>query len=168
MVLTMVLREEQMSVWPRRGEAETRRPLIHAPWIRRFHRHPLRHRKPDSAPTFEAEGILREALLEIWEQARAKGVGENRRRCRSARSIPTDGFRLLGPAGSVSPQLRKEVRDHWRIRDHRRRVAGAGFQGPGARRRARSRISSARSSGRRVTATVDVSLTLRFQARSLP
>ena len=53
------------------------------------------------AVQFKAEGILREALLEIWEQARAKGVG-SMSTLRIRVFNPTDGFRLLGPVGSVS------------------------------------------------------------------
>ena len=94
MVMTMDYAKKK-EVWPR---AEMLPPKTIRPQPRPDRQLPP---KPDSTPTFVAEGILREALLQIWEQARAKSV---RRIVELViRSFnPTDGFRLLGPVGSVS------------------------------------------------------------------
>ena len=57
--------------------------------------------QPPPPGAFTAEGVLREALLKLWEQARAGGVdriGELTIRMFEA----GDGFRLLGAVGAVA------------------------------------------------------------------
>ena len=63
---------------------------------------------PGSSATFEAEGLLREALTEIWEKARAQRGVKRIDTLRIRSFNPEDGFRLLGPVGSV-PAADKEV-----------------------------------------------------------
>ena len=55
---------------------------------------------PSPKKAFEAEGLLREALIEIWEKARADGA-EKIETVMIRSFAPEDGFRLLGPVGSV-------------------------------------------------------------------
>lgn len=91
MVLTMVYAKNK-GVWPR--------PVVPPPTPPPP---PPGPRPPETTPkkTFKAEGLLREALLEIWEQARSSNVGKVDTVL--IRSFSTeDGFRLLGPVGSVS------------------------------------------------------------------
>ena len=63
---------------------------------------------PAGTASFAAEGVLREALVKLWEQARTKKVKQIERL--SIRMFEaTDGFRLLSPIGTVSGAT-KEVR----------------------------------------------------------
>ena len=154
MVLTMVYAKNK-GVWPRPKPKPVKPdPPVKPP------RPPPPPLPPPPDKTFEAEGLLREALLEIWEQARAKGVEEIA--TLQIRSFnPEDGFRLLGPGGSV-PAAEKEVR----ITGEYETTAGGSlelkFKGPvpdagpvkeflGPQLRAAS------------DSNVDVSLTLRFK-----
>lgn len=59
-------------------------------------------RPPESAAgSFTAEGVLKEALVQLWEQARAKGV--ERIGTLTIRMFESgDAFRLLGAVGAVS------------------------------------------------------------------
>ena len=62
---------------------------------------------PPGAATFSAEGVLREALVRLWEKARAARV--ERLAAVTIRTFEAgDGFRLLGPVGSV-PAADKRV-----------------------------------------------------------
>ena len=62
--------------------------------------------KPDQPPepeteSFTAEGVLKEALVQLWEQARGRKV-EHIENLTIRMFEAGDGFRLLGPIGAVS------------------------------------------------------------------
>ncbi len=62
--------------------------------------------RPDAKPgskggTFKADGVLKEALVKLWEQARSKDV-EALSRIEISMFEASDGFRLLGAIGGVS------------------------------------------------------------------
>jgi len=63
---------------------------------------------PKSAAPLRAEGVLREALIRIWEQARGQRIG-----CLGTLTIrvfdPADGFRLLSVVGAVRSADSKRV-----------------------------------------------------------
>ncbi|MDE2982966.1 MAG: DUF499 domain-containing protein [Gemmatimonadota bacterium] len=105
MVLTIVYAKNK-GVWPRpEPEPVEPDPPVDSP----VDPPPPDLPPPTTMTTFEAEGLLGEALTEIWEKARGEqGVG----RIAELRIRPfnvDDGFRLLGPVGSVSA-ADKEVR----------------------------------------------------------
>jgi hypothetical protein len=64
---------------------------------------------PDNPDTFTAEGLLKEALIRLWEQARARRVEEI-----GSLSIhmfdATDAFRLLGVVAAVRAADRKQAK----------------------------------------------------------
>ena len=106
MVLTMVYAKNK-GVWPR-PEPEPVEPEPVEPHPPADPTQPAPP-PPGASATFEAEGLLREALTEIWEKARAEPDVERIARLRIRTFNAEDGFRLLGPVGSV-PAADKEVR----------------------------------------------------------
>lgn len=63
---------------------------------------------PGTAPPLHAEGLLRDALAQLWEQARDKGI-DAIVRVEIRVFDPGDGFRLLRVVGAL-PETRKTVR----------------------------------------------------------
>ena len=69
---------------------------------------PEKKRPLDETAPFAAEGALKEALVKLWEQVRAKKVGRIERL--SIRMFEAgDGFRMLGPVGAVSGATKHAV-----------------------------------------------------------
>ena len=93
LVLTMAY-AKNAGVWPRKPEPASDRPS-------EPHEPPKKDEPPPSEPgSFTAEGILREALIRLWEQARAHEVdkiGVLTIRMFEA----SDAFPLLGAVGAV-------------------------------------------------------------------
>ncbi|MDE2870422.1 MAG: DUF499 domain-containing protein [Gemmatimonadota bacterium] len=103
MVLTMAYAKDN-GIWPRPKPADPDPPVDPEPPIP-----PPPPPPPGTTPVFEAEGILREALLQLWEKARANKevnkLGELTIRIFDAEV----GFPLLRVAASV-PKARKAVK----------------------------------------------------------
>ena len=97
-ILTMAY-ARNVGTWPRKPEPPTEPPESEPPGppVR-----PVTPQPPVSETgSFEAEGILKEALIQLWEQARAHDVGKIG--VLTIRMFePGDAFRLLGAVGAVS------------------------------------------------------------------
>ena len=92
MVLTMAYAKNK-GVWPRPEPKDPPGPTPPPP--------PPPPPPPNGSTSFEAEGLLREALLEAWEKARGEGV-ESIATLTIRAFNASDGLSLLGPVGSVS------------------------------------------------------------------
>ena len=68
---------------------------------------PPKERPTEGTASFAAEGVLREALVKLWEQARMRKV-ERIGRLSIRMFEAGDGFRMLVPIGAVSG-ARKQV-----------------------------------------------------------
>ena len=84
----------------------------------------------DTPTSVTAEGVLRDAFVQLWEQARAQRM--EKVGMLSIRMFEAgDAFRLLGAVGAVSG-AGKEV--HGRLRNPRRGIIRVGLHGSGAGR----------------------------------
>ncbi len=86
-------------IWPRKtDEGGTNREPITEP---RKDTPPGRGTPPPSGRSFSAEGVLREALIQVWEKTRAGKVQAVGKLAIRTYEIG-DTFRLMGPVGAVS------------------------------------------------------------------
>ena len=95
------------SIWPRPKPGDSGPPGQPRPTYGTREEPPPYHRsapaRPPESPagSFTAEGVLKEALVQLWEEARAKGV--ERIGTLTIRMFESgDAFRLLGAVGAVS------------------------------------------------------------------
>ena len=105
--------------------------------------------------TFKGEGVLREALVKVWEQARSKKV-EVLSSLEIRMFEASDGFRLLGAVGAVAG-AKKTVRMEGGYETRDNGSYEMKFRGPVARRAAHSGIPGTAAEGRR-----DDGLEIRF------
>ena len=98
-VFTMAYAKNK-GVWPR-PKPETPEPPAPAPVPPAPAPHPTPSPEPAERASFAAEGLLKEALIQLWEQARAGDV--DRIGVLAIRMFEAgDAFRLLGAVGAVS------------------------------------------------------------------
>ena len=87
-----------------------------------------------------AEGVLKDALTQIWEQARGRGI--ERIGVLTIRMFEAgDAFRLLGSVGGVRGAEKGGLLRRW-VRDRRRRFVSARVSGAGDRRPAGAGVPS--------------------------